>query len=45
MQIVELLAAECKEHKVATLMVTHDKSMLDAATRSVYIRDGRVTDS
>ena len=34
-QIVELLAAECREHKVATLMVTHDHSMLESATSVV----------
>jgi putative ABC transport system ATP-binding protein len=41
-QIVELLATECKNHDVATLMVTHDTSMLDVVTRTVHIRDGQI---
>ncbi len=40
-QIVELLAAECSEHKVATLMVTHDHSMLESATSVLNIIDGK----
>jgi putative ABC transport system ATP-binding protein len=40
--IVELLAARCRDHNVATLMVTHDASMLEAASRVLYIRDGRL---
>lgn len=43
-QIVELLARECHEHKVAALMVTHDAGMLDCADRVVHIRDGRLTE-
>ncbi len=41
-QIVELLARECREHKVAALMVTHDAGMLDCADRVVHIQDGRL---
>lgn len=41
-QIVELLAAECREHKVATLMVTHDHSMLESATSVLNIVDGKL---
>ena len=42
-QIVELLAAECREHKVATLMVTHDHSMLESATDVLNIGDGKLS--
>jgi len=41
-QIVDLLSKECHEHEVATLMVTHDKSMLEAADSSFSIVDGRL---
>lgn len=41
-QIVDLLASECHEHGVATLMVTHDRGMLASADRSVSIVDGKV---
>lgn len=40
--IVSLLAARCREHGVATLMVTHDQSMLDAASHVLHISDGRL---
>ena len=40
--IVELLAARCREHHVATLMVTHDASMLEAANSVLHITDGRL---
>lgn len=43
-QIVELLARECHEHKVATLMVTHDPGMLTYADRVVRMADGRLTE-
>ncbi len=43
-QIVELLKRECHEHNVATLMVTHDQSILDQADRIVEISDGRLTE-
>lgn len=41
-QIVELLAQQCHERKVATLMVTHDHDMLSLADRTVHILDGRL---
>lgn len=43
--IVELLAARCREHKVATLMVTHDRGMLDAASRVLNISDGMLSET
>lgn len=42
-QIVELLRRQCHEHKVATLMVTHDRDMLAYADSAVGIHDGRVS--
>jgi putative ABC transport system ATP-binding protein len=42
-QIVELLARECHQHQVGTLMVTHDPAMLDCADRVVHMADGRLT--
>ncbi|TDJ48349.1 MAG: ABC transporter ATP-binding protein [Gammaproteobacteria bacterium] len=44
-QIVELLARECHEHSVATLMVTHDHSILDLADRVLEISDGRLAEA
>lgn len=44
-QIVELLARACHDHEVATLMVTHDRSILDLADRVVEISDGRLTET
>jgi putative ABC transport system ATP-binding protein len=41
-QIVELLARACHQHGVATIMVTHDHGILDAADRVVHISDGRL---
>lgn len=41
-QIVELLQRACHEHQVATMMVTHDTSVIDAADRVVTISDGRI---
>ena len=41
-QIVELLVRECHEHNVATLMVTHDQSILNLVDRSVGITDGHL---
>jgi len=41
-QIIELLARQCHEHQVATLMVTHDPGMLDCADRVVSMADGRL---
>jgi putative ABC transport system ATP-binding protein len=43
-QVVELLARECHQHRVATLMVTHDASMLDFADRLARMQDGRLTE-
>jgi putative ABC transport system ATP-binding protein len=43
--IVELLAARCNDHKVATLMVTHDRTMLDVVDKVMYIKDGRLSDT
>jgi len=43
-QIVELLKRECQDHNVATLMVTHDQSVLDVADRVVEISDGRLSE-
>jgi len=42
-QIVNLLSQECHEHNVATLMVTHDHSVLSSADRVVSISDGRIS--
>ncbi|MEZ5566036.1 MAG: ABC transporter ATP-binding protein [Gammaproteobacteria bacterium] len=41
-QIIELLAAQCHQRKVAAIMVTHDPDMLDCADRIVHIVDGRL---
>jgi putative ABC transport system ATP-binding protein len=41
--IVELLATRCREHDVATLMVTHDLGMLDVASRVFNISDGKLS--
>ncbi len=43
--IVELLAARCRDHKVATLMVTHDRGMLDVASRVFNILDGKLSEA
>jgi len=43
-QIVELLASQCHQHQVATMMVTHDREMLGVADRAVYISDGQITE-
>lgn len=40
--IVELLRRACHDHNVATLMVTHDRGVLDVADRVLEIRDGRL---
>jgi putative ABC transport system ATP-binding protein len=42
-QIVELLRRECHEHRVATLMVTHDHELLSVVDRAVEIQDGRLS--
>ena len=44
-QIVELLSKECHDHSVATLMVTHDQSVLSSADRVVNISDGRLSEA
>ncbi len=41
-RIVELLQQTCHEHKVATLLVTHDQATLDMADRVVEITDGHL---
>ena len=41
-QIVDLLSNACHEHKVATLMVSHDQNVLTSADRVVKISDGRI---
>ncbi len=43
-QIVDLLREQCFERGVAAVMVTHDRSMLEAADRSLHIVDGRLQD-
>lgn len=44
-QIVDLLGRQCHEHNVATLMVTHDHSVLSAVDRVFKISDGRLSDN
>ncbi len=44
-QIVNLLSRQCHEHNVATLMVTHDHSVLSSADRVVSISDGCISTS
>jgi len=41
--IVELLATRCHQHNVATLMVTHDRAMLDVVDQVMHIVDGKLT--
>jgi putative ABC transport system ATP-binding protein len=41
-QIVGLLARQCRERRVATMMVTHDPDMLEGADRVVHMMDGRL---
>jgi len=43
-QIVELLVRECHEYNVATLMVTHERGILDTADRVVDISDGQLSE-
>jgi putative ABC transport system ATP-binding protein len=43
-QIVELLSQECHDHSVATLMVTHDQSVLSSADRVINISDGQLSE-
>lgn len=42
-EVVELLARQTKEHGVATLMVTHDQTMLPWADQVAEIEDGFLT--
>ncbi|MEU2053876.1 ABC transporter ATP-binding protein [Streptomyces bungoensis] len=41
--IVELLAQQTRAHRTATVMVTHDTEILDAADHVLVMRDGRLT--
>jgi hemin transport system ATP-binding protein len=41
--IVDLLAERCRQHQVATLMVTHDESMSASADTVMHILDGHLT--
>ena len=43
-QIVELLSKECHDHSVATLMVTHDQSVLSSVDRVINISDGQLSE-
>ncbi|MFF5403207.1 ABC transporter ATP-binding protein [Streptomyces misionensis] len=40
--IVDLLAEQTRVHRTATVMVTHDHEILDAADRVLTLRDGRL---
>jgi len=42
-QIVDVLQRACHEHNVATMMVTHDRGVLEKADRVARIRDGKLT--
>jgi putative ABC transport system ATP-binding protein len=42
-EIVSLLAAETRLHRIATLMVTHDRQVARLADRVIEMRDGRLT--
>jgi putative ABC transport system ATP-binding protein len=42
-EIVELLAREAREHRVATMMVTHDQEVLRHCDRVYEMVDGRLT--
>lgn len=39
-QIVTLLAEQCKQHGVATVMVTHDHDVLEYCDRVLEMEDG-----
>ncbi|MDO5512064.1 ABC transporter ATP-binding protein [Corynebacterium sp.] len=41
-EVVELLAEITRETQAATLMVTHDRTLLDSCDRILEMRDGRV---
>ena len=42
-EIIDQLKKTIKDHKIATLMATHDKSMLDAADAVLMMEDGHLT--
>jgi putative ABC transport system ATP-binding protein len=42
-QIVDLLADVTREHATATVMVTHDRELLDRADRVLRMEDGRLS--
>jgi len=42
-EVVRLLAAETHEHGVATVMVTHDRDVLEHCDRIVEMEDGRLS--
>ncbi|MFG2450988.1 ABC transporter ATP-binding protein [Streptomyces sp. NPDC048512] len=41
--VVDLLASQTRVHRTATVMVTHDHEILDAADRVLTLRDGRLS--
>jgi putative ABC transport system ATP-binding protein len=43
-QIVELLAEVTQQHRTATIMVTHDRELLDRTDRVLEMHDGRLTE-
>ncbi|GLW59590.1 ABC transporter ATP-binding protein [Kitasatospora phosalacinea] len=42
-EVVDLLAEQTRAHRTATVMVTHDHEILDAADRVLTLRDGRLS--
>jgi len=42
-EVVDLLAEQTRVHRTATVMVTHDHEILDAADRVLTLRDGRLS--
>lgn len=43
-QVVEILAAEARDHDTSVVMVTHEPRLASVADRIVFLRDGRVVD-
>jgi putative ABC transport system ATP-binding protein len=43
-EIMALLAALNREQKRTVIVVSHDPSVIDYATRAISLRDGRVVD-
>ncbi|MFI9274215.1 ABC transporter ATP-binding protein [Kitasatospora sp. NPDC052896] len=43
-RIVELLGEVTRTHRTATVMVTHDRALLDRADRVLLMRDGRLSE-